>query len=233
MYKILVVDDEKKIRETLRDYLEAKGFLVALSADGENAVEQCADGVFDLIILDVMMPVMDGIEACKEIRRFSETPILFLSALGREEDMLKAFGVGADDYIIKPFPLSVLEQKCRTMIRRNKGLAAEDYIQVSGIRLDYGTREVSLEFTEGTVPLENGPVVKLAGKDFELLAFLMENKNRVLDRELILSKVWGYGFEGENRVVDTHVKNIRKALGEKGRLIETVVGSGYMFREEL
>ena len=144
-YNVLVVDDERKIRETIRDYLIAKGFGVTLAVDGEDAVEKAADTSFDLIILDVLMPKMNGIESCKEIRTFSDTPILFLSALGTEQDMLKGFGVGADDYIVKPFPLSVLEQKCRMMIRRDKGADKDESIEASGIRLNYGPREVEVD----------------------------------------------------------------------------------------
>ena len=223
MYKILIADDEKKIRETIRDYLEAKGFSVILAKDGAEAASKAADEALDLIILDVLMPNMNGIEACKEIREFSDVPIVFLSALGEEADLLKGFGAGADDYVVKPFPLSVLEQKCRQMIRRNKGAEQGETLTVSGITINYLSRKVYVAQNQE---------VAITGKDFALLAYLMENKNIVLDREKILAKVWGYGFDGENRVVDTHVKNLRKALGSKGDLIETVVGTGYIFRGE-
>ena len=223
MYKILIADDEKKIRETIRDYLEAKGFSVILAKDGAEAASKAADEALDLIILDVLMPNMNGIEACKEIREFSDVPIVFLSALGEEADLLKGFGAGADDYVVKPFPLSVLEQKCRQMIRRNKGAEQGETLTVSGITINYLSRKVYVAQNQE---------VAITGKDFALLAYLMENKNIVLDREKILAKVWGYGFDGENRVVDTHVKNLRKALGSKGDLIETVVGIGYIFRGE-
>ena len=223
MYKILIADDEKKIRETIRDYLEAKGFSVILAKDGAEAASKAADEALDLIILDVLMPNMNGIEACKEIREFSDVPIVFLSALGEEADLLKGFGAGADDYVVKPFPLSVLEQKCRQMIRRNKGAEQGETLTVSGITINYLSRKVYVAQNQE---------VAITGKDFALLAYLMENKNIVLDREKILAKVWGYGFDGESRVVDTHVKNLRKALGSKGDLIETVVGTGYIFRGE-
>ena len=223
MYKILIADDEKKIRETIRDYLEAKGFSVILAKDGAEAASKAADEALDLIILDVLMPNMNGIEACKEIREFSDVPIVFLSALGEEADLLKGFGAGADDYVVKPFPLSVLEQKCRQMIRRNKGAEQGETLTVSGITINYLSRKVYVAQNQE---------VAITGKDFALLAYLMENKSIVLDREKILAKVWGYGFDGENRVVDTHVKNLRKALGSKGDLIETVVGTGYIFRGE-
>ena len=221
MYKILFADDEIKIREVVSDYLSAKGFSVDTATNGIDAVEKAAESAYDLLLLDVMMPEMDGITACREIREFSETPILFFSALGEEADMLKGFEAGADDYITKPFPLSVLEQKCTMLIRRGKGnIAKEDILEVSGIRLDYKRHHVSVDGIE----------LDITGKDFSLLAYLMENNNIVLDRELIIAKVWGYAFDGESRVVDTHIKNIRKALGEKGSLIETVIGTGYVFK---
>ena len=241
MYKILIADDEKKIRETIRDYLEAKGFSVILAKDGAEAASKAADEALDLIILDVLMPNMNGIEACKEIREFSDVPIVFLSALGEETDLLKGFGAGADDYVVKPFPLSVLEQKCRQMIRRSKGAERGETLTVSGITIDYSSRKVYVLQSHQTAGSAQGdaahrnsdaPCAAITSKDFALLAYLMENKNIVLDREKILAKVWGYGFDGESRVVDTHVKNLRKALGPKGDLIETVVGTGYIFRGE-
>ena len=252
MYKVLVADDEKKIRETIRDYLEAKGFSVILAKDGAEAAEKAADEALDLIILDVLMPNMNGIEACKEIREFSDVPIVFLSALGEETDLLKGFGAGADDYVVKPFPLSVLEQKCRQMIRRSKGAEQGETLTVSGITIDYAAHKVyvaqskeaesaadcdasaaTCDVSAVACDVSNAAgEAAITGKDFALLAYLMENKNIVLDREKILAKVWGYGFDGESRVVDTHVKNLRKALGLKGDLIETVVGTGYIFRGE-
>lgn len=226
MYKILVADDEKKIRETIKDYLEAKGFSIILAKDGAEATTKAADEALDLIILDVLMPNLNGIEACKEIRGFSDVPIVFLSALGEETDLLKGFGAGADDYVVKPFPLSVLEQKCRQMIRRSKGAEQGETLTVSGITIDYAAHKVYVDGSDAAGE------AAITGKDFALLSYLMENKNIVLDREKILAKVWGYGFDGESRVVDTHVKNLRKALGSKGDLIETVVGTGYIFRGE-
>lgn len=238
MYRVLVVDDERKIRETICEYLTAKGFDAQAASDGEEAVSKVADETFDLVIMDVMMPVMDGIRACQEIREFSDTPVLFLSALGEESDMLGAFNAGADDYIVKPFPLSVLEQKCRMMIKRSKGLSQDETLEAAGIILDYASRTVKVRRSADTTSGENSSsadatqTLNISGKDFALLAYLMENKNIVLGREQILAKVWGYGFDGEDRVVDTHIKNLRKALGDKGQVIETVIGSGYILRED-
>lgn len=221
MYKILIVDDEIKIRETMKDYMTAKGMNVTLAKDGREAVEKAETEAFDLIILDVMMPELDGLGACREIRSFTDTPILFLSALGEEEDLLQGYKNGADDYIIKPFPLSVLFEKITAMIKRSKGADKENRIALCGITLDLMKMKAFVE----------GEEVKLQSKDFNLLQLLMQNKGIVLDREKILVKVWGYGFEGDARVVDTHIKKIRKALGEKAGCIKTVIGAGYTFEE--
>lgn len=223
MYKILIADDEKKIRETLSDYLKARNFEVSLAENGEEVLDLLADsGNYDLIILDVMMPKMNGIEACRQIRKTMNIPVLFLSALGEEQNLLAGYQVGADDYIVKPFPLSVLAEKCSAMIRRHKGVDRENKLTLAGITVDLASRKVFSDEVE----------LQISGKDFSLLLYLMENKNIVLEREIILSRIWGYDFEGDTRVVDTHIKRIRKQLGDKANCIKTVVGSGYVFREE-
>lgn len=221
MFKILVCDDEIKIRETFSDYLSAKGFAVTLAQNGEEAVRMTETDDFDLIILDVMMPGMNGLEACKIIRRKTDTPILFLSALGEEQDILDGFRNGCDDYIVKPFPMSVLTEKCNVMIKRFKGNSLQDKISLSGIKLDKRTRQVTIDNT----------IIELSNKTFLLLKLLMENNGTVLTREQILTKIWGWDFDGDERVVDTHIKKLRKALGEKAVLIKTVIGGGYSFRE--
>ena len=222
MYKILIADDEIKLRETMRDYLVSKGFQIVLASDGEEALTAAFAQVFDLIILDVMMPGINGIEVCREIRRQQNIPVLFLSALGEEEDLLTGYEAGADDYIVKPFPLSVLFQKCMAMIRRSKRVDQEHRLTGSGIVIDLIRKQVYVE----------GKEILFSGKDFRLLAYLMENKDVVLEREIILSRIWGYDFEGDTRVVDTHIKRIRKLLGDRAECIKTVIGSGYVYREE-
>ena len=219
MYKILVADDEIKIRNTIKDYLTAKGLSVITASDGEDAVEKTEETEFDLIILDVMMPKKDGLKACEEIRKWSNVPILFLSALGEETDYLKGFSSGGDDYIVKPFPLTVLHQKCLSMIAMSKGNLKRDEISLNGIVIDLAKRKVFVENTE----------ITLTTKDYELLRYLMENKNIVLDRDKILNRIWGWDYDGSNRVVDTHIKRIRKALREKAGCIKTVVNVGYTF----
>ena len=212
---------KKKIRETIFDYMTAKGFSVDTAESGDKAVEMAEVKEYDLILLDVMMPVKNGIDTCREIRQFSDTPILFLSALGEESDYLTAYKSGGDDYIVKPFPLSVLCEKCRNIITRSKGLNKENKKQIGDICIDYSKRIVSL----------GGNPIALAPKDFEILSYLAENKGIAISRELILSRIWGYDFEGDIRVVDTHIKIIRKALGEASEYIKTVSGIGYSFEE--
>jgi len=222
MLNILVCDDEIKIRTTLYDYFTAKGFSVDTASNGREAIEKAEEKDFDLIILDVLMPFTDGLTACREIRKFSDTPVIFLSALGEEEDLLRGYRLGGDDYIIKPFPLSVLTEKIITTVNRHKGINPQKRLTLRGLTLDYGTRQVFCGERE----------VIFASKDFELLALLMENKGNVLSREVILRKIWGYDYDGDERVVDTHIKRIRKALREHADSVKTVIGSGYAFKKE-
>lgn len=222
MYKILLADDDFNIREPFSDYLTAKGFSVVTAKNGAEAVSFAENEGFDLILLDVLMPVKDGLEACREIREFTDVPILFLSALGQEENLLKGYKYGADDYMVKPFPLSVLCEKITAIIRRNKGLKQDDSIEESGIRIDLKKRIVFVGEREIRLPL----------KDFNLLLLLMQNRGTVLSRDVIISKIWGWDFDGDSRTVDTHIKRIRKALREKAHLITTTSGIGYSFKKE-
>lgn len=220
MYRILVTDDEKAIRESVADYLKAKGFSVALACDGNEAVAMTRSENFDLLILDVRMPNLDGLSACKKIREFSKLPILFLSAYGEENDFLNGYTVGCDDYIVKPFPLSVLVEKCNAIIKRSKNINTST-LTVGRITIDSDKHRV---FTpESSINLSN--------IDFELLLYLCNNKGIVLNREIILTRIWGYDFEGDTRVVDTHIKRIRKALGDYSGQIKTISGVGYSVEE--
>ena len=203
MFSVLVADDEKAIRESIKDYLEAKGYSVKTATDGESALELFYENSFDLVILDVMMPKVDGFDACRAVRRASNLPVLFLTAKGQEADFLKGFECGCDDYVVKPFPLSVLYEKCNSLIKRYKGIDSANWLKVSGVALDLSCKRAYVGENE----------IKLSSKDFKILCYLMENKNIVLNRELILTFAWGYDFDGDDRVVDTHIKRIRKALG--------------------
>lgn len=222
MFSILFAEDDDQLRKTIVDYLRAKGIKVLPARNGSEAVDSFYDNDPDLIVLDVMMPIMNGTEVCRIIRRRNKTvPILFLTAMSQERDYLNGFKCGCDDYIVKPFPLSVLYEKCMNLIKRSKKIDSDNSLTVSGIRLDFNTYKAYADDTE----------IPLSGKDFKLLWYLMENKNIVLNRELILTHLWGYDFDGDTRVVDTHIKNLRKTLGEKSSLIRTVVNIGYSFQE--
>lgn len=221
MFKVLVADDEMKIRETISDYFTAKGISVVTAENGKTALDKFYENYFDMVILDIMMPVMDGYEACRQLRGESDVPVLFLTAKGQEQDYLKGYNIGCDDYIVKPFPLSVLYEKAVYMMRKYRGLDKNNRLSVSGITLDTDSMKVFTDDKE----------IALSNKDFKILKYLMENKNIVISRELIITHIWGYDFDGDDRVVDTHIKRIRQALGEKSFCIKTVINNGYSFQE--
>ena len=209
MYKILIADDVPKIRDTLCSYFSAKGWNALSAADGEEAVTLAAAEMPDLLILDVMMPKLNGLEACREIRAFSDAPVLFLSALGGEEDLLAGYEDGGDDYVVKPVSLQVLLKKCEVLLARSKGADASHKLVCGSL-----------------APLH------VSGRDFDLLILLMQHKGKTLSREQILTRLWGYDYEGGERVVDTHIKKLRRALGKHRGRIRTVSGIGYRFEEE-
>lgn len=222
MFSILFAEDEKNLRTAVFDYLTSKGLNVMTAVDGRDAAQKFYDNEFDLIVLDIMMPYLNGFEVCKLIRKKNKTvPVIFLTAMGEERDYLKGYNCGCDDYIVKPFPLSVLYEKCMNITKRYKGIDKNNFLEICSVKLNTVTHQAFVD----------GEEVTLASKDFKVLQYLMENKNIVLSRDLILTRVWGYDFYGDNRVVDTHIKSIRKALGQKSFLIKTTVNSGYSFQE--
>lgn len=222
MFSVLFAEDENYLRETVCEYLNSKNITVYTARNGSEAVDSFYEYELDLIILDIMMPVMNGFEVCKIIRRRDKNvPVMFLTAMSQEQDFLNGFNVGCDDYIVKPFPLSVLYEKCINLIKRSHGIDRDNSLTVSQIRLDFNEYKA----------YDGERELNLSTKDFNLLWYLMENKNIVLNRELILTHLWGYDFDGDARVVDTHIKILRKALGDKANLIKTVVNVGYSFRE--
>lgn len=222
MLRILIADDENIILEPINDYFVSKGLSAVCAKNGQEALELAENSDFDLIILDVMMPVTDGLEACRQIRKFTDVPILFLSALGEEQDLLSGYKNGCDDYIVKPFPLSVLYEKVLSMIKRYKKINTDNRITAGGVSLDLIAGKVFVKDTE----------IKLGSRDFRLLSYLIENKGILLSRELILTKIWGYDYDGDIRVVDTHIKRIRQKLGNDAGIIKTVFGVGYTIEEE-
>lgn len=217
--KILVVDDEARMRKLVKDFLLIKGYSVLEAADGEQAVDMFfKDKEIDLIILDIMMPKMDGYEVCKTIRQYSQVPIVMLTARSDERDELMGFELGVDEYISKPFSPKILVARIEAILRRKSNVTGE-MLETAGIRVDKDAHEVFVDEKQ----------VELSNKEFELLTYFMENQGVALSREKILNNVWNYDYFGDARTIDTHVKKLRSKLGSKGDLIKTIWGMGYKF----
>ena len=219
MEKILIVEDEVRMRNIISDYFTAHGLDCDLARDGEEALDLLRDNDYDAILLDIMMPKLDGFTVCREIRKTSGTPILFLTALGSEEDTLKGYALGGDDYVTKPFSLAVLLAKTRALMRRGGNTAG--VLTCGRISLDTNSR----------LCVVSGEEKKLSPREFDLLLCLMRNRGQVLTREQLLDKVWGMDFEGDDRAVDTRIRSLRAALGEAGSQIKTLYKAGYKLEE--
>ena len=220
--RILIAEDEPKLREVLCDYFRSKGDAPFPAADGLQALELAETEDFDAILLDIMMPGLDGFAVCRAVRRRKDTPILFLTALSDEEDKLYGYELGADDYITKPYSLSVLYAKTTALIRRSRGaLRTEGRLQSGGVTLDPDAQKVWLDGVE----------IPLTPKEFSLLRCLMLHRGLVLSREQLLVKCWGYDYEGEARAVDTHIRRLRDKLGDHAHHIRTVIKAGYRWEE--
>ena len=215
--RILVVEDEDRIRNIVRDYLTAHGLDCDLARDGEEALDLLRDHDYDAILLDVLMPNLDGFSVCRAVRAKSRVPILFLTALGSEEDVLQGYALGADDYVTKPFSLAVLLAKTKAVIRRSRGEGGGDTLTCGAITLD----------TAGRTCTVAGKPVDLTPREYDLLLCLIRNRGQVLSRDQLLDKVWGIDFEGGQRAVDVRVKSLRAALGSAGKQIKTVFKAGY------
>ena len=224
MYRILLVEDDPAIREMIVRYFTQKEkgtFAVDTAADGQAGLEKVLDKPYDLLLLDVMLPYADGFEICREVRRQSDVPILFLTARADESDMLRGYALGCDDYLIKPFPMPVLYEKVTALIRRSKGLVRSEVLRVGALSLNPNNGMVIAREEE----------VKLTAREYAILRVLMEHKGSVISRDQILDRVWGYASDTDERVLDTHMRNLRKALGESGRLIKTVIRRGYKIED--
>ena len=223
MYKILIVDDEQRIREVIREYAEFNGYEVAEAANGMEAVGLCKLNDYDLIIMDIMMPKLDGFMACKEIRKIRDIPVIMLSARGEEYDKLFGFELGIDDYIVKPFsPKELMARVNAVLARRNHAV-----IETAGPAiLKFGGLEINIPARTVTV---DGVKADLTPKEYDLLFYLVLNKNIALSREKLLADVWGYDFFGDDRTIDTHIKNLRNNLGPYRDHIVTLRGVGYKF----
>lgn len=216
---ILVVDDEQRMRKLVKDFLTREGFMVLEAADGEEAVDIfLANKDIAVVILDVMMPKMDGWQTCREIRQYSKVPIIMLTARGEETDELRGFELGVDEYISKPFSPKILVARVQALLRRTQA-SSEETIEYGNIVLNRSAHEVTIE----------GKKIELSFKEFELLTYFMENKDIALSRERILNHVWDYDYFGDARTIDTHVKKLRSKMGKCGKYIKTIWGMGYKF----
>ena len=221
MSKILVVDDEFRIREIIKKYAVFEGHTVTEAVDGMSAIETCKEQSFDIIIMDVMMPELDGFSACREIRKFTDTPIIMLSARGEEYDKIHGFELGIDDYVVKPFSPKELMMRVQAVLNRSRKTNPQNQDV-------FVFRDLSVDFTARTVSIE-GKRIDMTPKEYELFFYMVKNKGIALTREKLISRVWGYDFYGDDRTLDTHIKILRKSLGEYSKCIVTLRGVGYRF----
>lgn len=224
MYRVLLVEDDKNIQEMICDYFTKKkkvDFEMDVASDGEAGLIKAYENPYDCLLLDVMLPEMDGFEICKEIRRESDVPIMFITARTDESDILSGYALGCDDYVVKPCPMPVLYEKVCALIKRSKGLVRSK-VFLSGT--------LSLNPNNGIV-ISDGQEVKLTAREYAILKVLIENKGVVISRERLLDIVWGYNSGADERVLDTHMRNLRKALGTNGKLIKTVIRRGYKLED--
>jgi len=222
MYKLLIVDDEEKIREVIREYAEFNDYQVIEACDGMEAVNLCKTDTPDLIIMDIMMPKLDGFSACKEIRKFKNIPTIMLSARGEEYDKLFGFELGIDDYVTKPFSPKELMARINAVLTRhhtNADSTVSDELHFNGLVINIPARTVTVD----------GSKVELTPKEYDLLFYLVQNKNIALSRDRLLQDIWGYDFFGDDRTIDTHIKNLRNNLGSYRDYIVTLRGVGYKF----
>ncbi len=225
LYNILIVDDEEKIRELVKKYAVYEGHEVTEAGDGMEAVEICKSKDFDIIILDIMMPELDGFSACREIRKTKSTPVIMLSARGEEYDRIHGFESGVDDYVVKPFSPKELMLRIDAIIRRSKGNEKNfenDVFKHEGLTVDFTARIV---YTDGRR-------IELSPKEYDLFFYMVKNEGRALTREKLITEVWGYDYYGDDRTLDTHIKLLRKNLGAYSRFIVTLRGVGYRFETD-
>lgn len=224
MKKILLIEDDTEICEIIRNYFCGKGTEVEAVHNGGEAFDMIRAGKVDseLVLLDIMLPGTDGFTLCRQLRMNSDIPIIFITARGREEDILSGYDLGCDDYIVKPFLLSVLYSKCEALVRRAGAAKEEKQLKCGSIALDTRTLRC----------FSGGSEVELPPKEFAILRYLLEHENWVVSRDTLLDRVWGYDYFGSDRVVDNHIKKLRKALGSAGSQIKTLVGRGYKLTKE-
>ncbi len=224
MYRILVVDDEENIRSIIKKYAVFEGYSVEEAENGMQAVERCRNEKFDIIIMDVMMPELDGFSACREIRKAADIPMIILSARGEEYDRIHGFELGVDDYVVKPFSPRELMMRVEAILKRSKGQGRQekDVFRKNSLCVDFTARTVSIDDRR----------ISLSPKEYDLLFYMVKNRNIALTRERLITEVWGYDFYGDDRTLDTHIKLLRKSLGEYSKYIVTLRGVGYRFETE-
>ena len=222
MSRLLIVDDEKNIREVVREYAQLNGYETDEAADGIQAVTMCRKNRYDLIIMDVMMPELDGFSAVREIRKDSKVPVIMLSARGEEYDRIHGFELGIDDYVVKPFSPKELMMRVGAVLKRSGAQQVDEVISFDGLTIDFTARRVSID----------GQELDLSPKEYELLFYMVRNRGIALSREKLISDVWGYDFFGDDRTLDTHIKLLRKQLGKYADRITTLRGVGYRFEKE-
>ena len=229
MYNLLIADDEEMIRNLIRKYAEFEGHKVTEASDGMEAVMLCRKNSYDLIIMDIMMPELDGFSACREIRKTADTPIIMLSARGEEYDKINGFELGVDDYVVKPFSPKELMLRINAIIRRSSSPPEKED---SNQQKDIFTAEgLTVDFTARIVYIDDKRI-QMSPKEYELLFYFIKNKNIALSREKLITNVWGYDFYGDDRTLDTHVKLLRRSLGKYAKFIVTLRGVGYRFETD-
>lgn len=222
MEKILVVDDEEKIRAIIRKYGEFEGYEVTEACDGMEAIEICKKQDFDVMILDVMMPELDGFSTCREIKKIKDIPVIMLSARGEEYDRIHGFELGIDDYVVKPFSPKELMMRVKVVIGRNSDKSMKNGHEI------FKAEGLVVDFTGRTVTVDGGRV-DMSPKEYDLLFYMVRNRNIALSREKLITEVWGYDYYGDDRTLDTHIKLLRSSLGDYRKFLVTLRGVGYRF----
>lgn len=226
MYHLLIVDDEERIRTLIRKYAEFEGHRVTEAGNGMEAVEICQKEDFDLIVMDVMMPELDGFSACREIRKTKGTPVLMLSARGEEFDRIHGFELGVDDYVVKPFSPKELMMRIEAIMKRTRGALHEMKHEV------FTYKGLSADFTARVVTVD-GKTVEMSPKEYDLFFYLLKNHDIALSREKLITEVWGYNFYGDDRTLDTHIKLLRKSIAPYSKNVVTLRGVGYRFDTQM
>lgn len=224
MFEILLVEDDKNIREVIYDFFDDKSkgkMRIDMAEDGMTALEKAYEKIYDLLILDIMLPELDGFFVCREVRKQSDVPIIFITARAAQEDVLNGYALGCDDYIVKPFSLPVFYQKAEALIRRSKGLVRSQTLSAGSLTLN----------PNNGILKSNNIELNITATEYKILKILLENKGTVVSREKLFLSIWGYDSDKNERVLDSHIKNLRKALGNNSYLIKTVIRRGYKIEE--